>query len=139
LIGQSAEPAILFIRSHCPLEPFYVSLVSMPQLFSSFPSFLTCFLTVTPGYFIAFLCSINDGRFLSVYWAEIGNFNDNDSSENWCCVISCKFTVLKTRGAQVPGARSHGRLNFVQWHLILGWRCLRIGCWGECLVLRGTS
>jgi hypothetical protein len=115
----TAEPAIMFIRSHFPLDQFFVSLISTPQFFSSFPSFLPFFLTVTPGCFIAFLCSINDRRFLSVYWAEIGNFNDNDSSEDWCCVVSCKYSILKTSGAQVPGARSHGRLNFVQWRLML--------------------
>jgi hypothetical protein len=63
---------------------------------------------VTPGYFIAFLLSINDRRFLLVYWADIGNFNDNDSSEDWSFVVPCKFSILKTRGAQVPGGRSHG-------------------------------
>ena len=79
------------------------------------PSF-TFFLIVTPGDFI-FLFSFKDRRPLSACWAEIFNFND-DSSEDWCCVVSCTFSVLKTRGAQVPGARSHWRLNFVQWHLM---------------------
>ena len=108
----------MFICSHFPLEPFYVSLVSTPQLFNSFPSF-TFFRTVTPGYFIAFLCSINERRFLSVYWAEIDNFNDNELSEDRFGVVSCILSILKTRGTQVPGARSNGRLNFVQWHLWL--------------------
>ena len=117
----TAEPAILFMRSHFPLEPFYFSLVSTPQLFSSFLPSFTFFLTATPPpvFYRFFLCSINDRRFLSVYWAEISNFNDNDATEDWCCVVSCKFSILKTRGAQVPGAGSHGRLDFVQWHLML--------------------
>jgi hypothetical protein len=117
----AAEPAIPFIRSHFPLEPFCVSLVSTPQLFTSFPSFLPSYFSLQwpPGIVLFFLCSVNDRRFLSVYWAEIGNFNDVDWSEGCCCVVSCKVGILKTRGAQVPGARSYGRLNCVQWRLML--------------------
>jgi hypothetical protein len=68
-----------------------------------FISFLHVFPYSDLRVFIAFLCSINGRRFPSVYWTEIGNFNDNESSEDWCGVVSCKLSILKTRGAQVTG------------------------------------
>jgi hypothetical protein len=117
LLAEHVSVTIMpIIRSPRVLYKRLLPVASAFQFVSFFPYI---FPYSDPRAFIAFLCSINDRRFLSVYWAENGNFNDNDSSEDWCCVVSCKFNILDTRGEQIAGARYDGRLNFVQWYLML--------------------
>jgi hypothetical protein len=87
----TATPAILLIRSHISLA--ILCLRCYYRAAFQFLSFLHIFSYGEPREFIAFLCSINDRRFLSVYWTEIGNFNDNESSADWCGVVSWKLTL----------------------------------------------
>jgi hypothetical protein len=57
----------------------------------------------------------------------------------WICVRLHLFVADCTAGGWHNLLFCMGvKLGRWHWRRNVGWRCLKIGCWGECLGLRGT-